>query len=333
MAMASGAYDYKITQYDFDPDETFSKVITLAKKMSDLRQTRFTISQMMDLESHILQSLADMVYGSNQIENAGSSCWLTHKICQAVFCGQGAPDEISEADEEYSALKRYLEHSQTTVDPSAIMKSRREVVQHAKAAVYMINELVICNQELSEDIILKAHSILTHKIDAAGTPWMEYSGIYRTDEVRAGLHAFPQPALVPYKMKSMILEFKSDIKQAEKTGTIDPISLASKYAQKFVNIHPFIDGNGRMCRLILNSLLLKYGAYVVSIGTEDSDCLAYLTVAANGSALEAMYEDAEDDEKPQTHKELASFVLCRVEDSMGSLVRHIEQRAGWPRDE
>jgi len=36
---------------------------------------------------------------------------------------------------------------------------------------------------------------------------------------------------------------------------MDPYVLASKYCHKFVNIHPFLDGDGRMCRLIMNGLL------------------------------------------------------------------------------
>ncbi|CAI7609808.1 unnamed protein product [Penicillium glandicola] len=104
-------------------------------------------------------------------------------------------------------------------DTSAVLRSRREIIQHAKAAAFMIDQLCIHNQSLSEAIILETHQILTHKIDAIdGTrTWQEYSGTYRTYEVSAGFHAFPAPCLVPSLMKALIREFESDLNEAIKT--------------------------------------------------------------------------------------------------------------------
>lgn len=118
----------------------------------------------------------------------------------------------------------------------------------------------------------------------------------------------------------MIRDLESDLKDAFKTGTIDPIAIASKYTHIFVNIHPFIDGNGRMCRLILNSILLKLGSFLVCIGDNEQDRSLYLDVACNTSALEDMYEDRYEEEKPVMHKELGSFVMSHVNESMRKLV-------------
>lgn len=221
---------------------------------------------------------------------------------------------------EQSLLRQNL-----PADASAVERSWREIVQHAKAANYMISELWLRGQDLSEAIILKAHNILTDQIDASDIPWTRYSGVYRSDEVSAGLHAFPHHSLVPHKMKSMILELESDLREAAKIANIDPIALATKYTHKFVNIHPFIDGNGRTCRLILNAMLLKYGSFLVPIGEQGDDRLTYLNIAANASALEDMYEDAEAEEKPKLHKELASFVLTHIKSGMTDLIKILKQ--------
>lgn len=183
-----------------------------------------------------------------------------------------------------------------------------------------MDQFCIRGQDLSEQIILKAHRILTYKVDAETTPWTEYSGVYRSHEVSAGLHAFPHPSLVPYKMQSMFHELKRDLKEVTTNGTIDPIALASKYAHIFVCIHPFIDGNGRMCRLILNAMLLKFGAFIACIGVDEDDRAIYEDVAVNGGALEDLYEDAEEEEKPKLYKELASYVLAHVKKSLTGLV-------------
>jgi len=53
----------------------------------------------------------------------------------------------------------------------------------------------------------------------------------------------------------------------------DPVALAAKYCHMFVNIiHPFVNGNGRMCRLILNALLLKsMGGSLPAFGQDNGD--------------------------------------------------------------
>ncbi|KAJ5554916.1 hypothetical protein N7461_003386 [Penicillium sp. DV-2018c] len=171
-----------------------------------------------------------------------------------------------------------------------------------------------------EEIILQTHKILAHKVDAESTPWEEYSGVYRTDKVSTGLHPFPHHSLVPYKMKAMVREFQSGMREVIAKGTIDPIAIASKYTHIFVNIHPFIDGNGRMCRLILNSILLKLGSFLVCIGEKEEYRSLYMEVASNGGALEDMYGDLDDEERPVMHRELGSFVMSHVSKRMRKLV-------------
>ncbi|KGO46551.1 hypothetical protein PEX1_066320 [Penicillium expansum] len=320
VAMEEDSYESNIGHEDFEPDTLFSEITTLENELSDVFKTGLTPRQEAAFENHVLHSLAWMVYGSNMIEKAGSSSDITLKLCLALFRGEEIPEEIEEQDQEYSSIKESLIRQNLPVDTSAVLRSRQEVVQHAKAAAFMIDQLCIRDQDLNEQIILKAHQILTYKVDAETTPWMEYSGIYRSDEVSAGLHAFPHPCLVPYKMKSMFHELKCDLKEATKNGTIDPIALASKYTHIFVNIHPFIDGNGRMCRLILNAMLLKFGVFIACIGVDEDDRSTYGEIAINGGALEYLYEDAEEDEKPKLHKELASYVLAHVKKSTIGLI-------------
>lgn len=315
------AYEYKIGFDDFEPDEVYPEIISLGDELSAMFKKPLTPAQESAFDKYILECLTRMVYGSNMIEQAGGDSGITTKLCTAIFRGEHVPEDIGERDADYITVEQSLIRRNLPADATAILRSWREIVQHAKAAKYMINELCLCGQNLSEAIILKAHSILTYQIDADDLPWTQYSGVYRSEPVSAGLHEFPHHSLVPLKMKSMIRELESDIKEAAKSGDIDPVALASKYIHIFVNIHPFIDGNGRTCRLILNSMLLKYGCFLVSIGEQEDDRLTYLNIAANASALEDMYEDAEAEEKPKLHKELASFVLTHMKSGMDDLMK------------
>jgi fido (protein-threonine AMPylation protein) len=314
------AYDYKIGANDFDPDTIFPEIITLGNQISEVLQNQLTSGQETAFEDHILHCLAGMVYGSNMIERAGNGPGVTLKLCLAIFRGEEIPEDIGETDEEFLELKRNLLRKYLPANTLAVLRSRREIVQHAKAASYIITQLCIRGQDLSEEIILQTHQILTYKVDAGNTPWKEYSGVYRTDEVCAGLHQFPHHSLVPNKMKAMIRELEWDLKKAINKGTIDPIAIASKYTHIFVNVHPFIDGNGRMCRLILNSILLKLGSFLVCIGDKEEDRSLYMDVACNAGALEDTFGDLDEEEKPVMHKELASFVMSHVKKSMRKLV-------------
>jgi Fic family protein len=162
---------------------------------------------------------------------------------------------------------------------SHIIRRQREVVQHALALQYITVEVVAKDHLLSEEIIFETHRILTHMIDApGGMPWTEYSGRYRNVHVHAGNTNFVTPHFIPHKMRELIQEFNSDIREAEHDKVLDPFMLAAKYCNDFVMIHPFVDGNGRMCRLILNAILLRYAGVVVALGEHDESREEYLAI-------------------------------------------------------
>ncbi|KAF5676204.1 hypothetical protein FCIRC_7125 [Fusarium circinatum] len=255
-----------------------------------------------DIGEHTITELARMVYGSNMIENVGGGLDITLKLCKDVFRDKELPEEISDHDPDYEQLDLYLYSKDLPCKHADILQSYREIVQHAKAARFMIEQVCINNKDLSEHIITQAHGDLTYKIEISKhIPWNEYSGQYRLWNVQWGSHVFMGHSKVRIAMRDMIEELESDIKKATEKGQIDPVALASKYCHKFVNIHPFGDGNGRMCRLILNTLLIKYGGGcpIVSIGLDSKDRREYLRIAV-----------------AQNMKQLAYFTLQHAHDSM-----------------
>ncbi|KAF5250437.1 hypothetical protein FANTH_4371 [Fusarium anthophilum] len=282
--------------YEYDP---------LQKSPKELHQEirrQITAKDNADVDEHIIDELARMVYGSNMIENVGGGLDITLKLCKDVFRGKEPPEEISEDDPDYEELDLYLYNKDLPCKHADILQSYREIVQHAKAARFMIEQVCINDKDLSEHIITQAHGDLTYKIEISKhIPWNEYSGQYRLWNVQCGSHVFMDHSKVRIAMRDMIEELESDIKKATEKGQIDPVALASKYCHKFVNIHPFGDGNGRMCRLILNTLLIKYGGGypIVSIGQNDRDRREYLRIAV-----------------AQNMKQLAYFTLQHAHDSM-----------------
>lgn len=314
-------YDYKIAHEDFDPDVSFSELLQLLDKLQDFLQAPSSPQQKAAFDNYILESLTRMVFGSNYIEKAGTGFEITWDLCMKIFKGEQVTEEIHERDPEYQRIKADFFRANLPVNSSTILRSRREVVQHAKAAVYMINSICLQDLELSEEIILETHRILTYKVDAESMSWSQYSGVYRSVDVVAGFNSFAQVSSIPRMMKNMVRDLQYELDEARKTGTIDPIMLVAKYSHTFVNIHPFLDGNGRMCRLILNAMLLKFGNLMVCLGGDVSARNTYLEVASGANQLEATYEGREEEDKPVFHKELASLVLSSAKASLGKLIR------------
>ncbi|KAF5255195.1 hypothetical protein FANTH_121 [Fusarium anthophilum] len=279
-----------------------------------------------EIDEILNEKLSEMVYGSNMIEAVGSSLDITSELCRDIFAGVIDADdvEISDQDPIYKAIQMELIEKCKPSAHEDVLRTRREVVQHAKAAHYIMNEVAIKGKDLSEEIILETHRLLTHKIDSPdGIPSSEYGGIYRNFPVQRGFHSFPHQAKVSKAVRNLTDSLKDIIAAADASGEIDPVALAAKYCHKFVNTHPFLDGNSRTSRLILNTILFKYGGCFIWFGKDATEREEYMNIAAEGFATEAITIQQEDMDdlpevfKPKHHKKLATFTLKHVYTCLG----------------
>ena len=90
-------------------------------------------------------------------------------------------------------------------------------------------------------------------------------GEYRLVGVHAGKRTFPDYRKVPALMKKLIEYI--DIEQ--KKQDIDVFQLAFEVHFRFVSIHPFADGNGRVARLLMNYILTYYGLPMLIVSKSD----------------------------------------------------------------
>ena len=133
-------------------------------------------------------------------------------------------------------------------------KDHLDILNHQEA-IYYLNDLVKERKILSEAIIKDFHYLLLQKTDNA-----REAGKYRTMPVviQGAEHLPPQPYLIASKMEELI-EWNN------KKQSLHPIERIAQLHNRFVGIHPFIDGNGRTGRLIMNFELLKSGYQIAII--------------------------------------------------------------------
>lgn len=120
-----------------------------------------------------------------------------------------------------------------------------EVKNHQAAFGYMMRHLS-GQYKISEEFICKLHSILMNGI-------REDAGHYRNHRVRIAGSNVPTANYlkVPVLMKALVEDIL--------TGNEDKIGFASKIHSRLEQVHPFSDGNGRIGRLLLTSMMLKEG--------------------------------------------------------------------------
>lgn len=137
------------------------------------------------------------------------------------------------------------------------IKEHLEAIGHKDAFEYVVT-LADARSPLTERVIKDIHSLVL--MDDANN-----KGVYRSVPVRilGANHTPPQPYLVPVQMEQLI----SDYETMKREKHI--IEAISEFHLRFEGIHPFIDGNGRTGRLILNLELMKAGLLPVNVKFAD----------------------------------------------------------------
>ncbi|PVH77679.1 hypothetical protein DL98DRAFT_656672 [Cadophora sp. DSE1049] len=153
----------------------------------------------------------------------------------------------------------YAEYMRTTgQDFNAVIQERGEVIQYAKAVQYMLSNLAQENPT-TESVIKECPRLLiddeTHTDIPVGD-YREYPIAARNAPKKPT--KFVHHSAVPAYMFRLVLDLHNDLAEAEISCLVDPFTRAARYCTQSINIHPFGDGNGRLSRIILNAILLKY---------------------------------------------------------------------------
>ena len=123
-----------------------------------------------------------------------------------------------------------------------------EVINHQEAIVY-IEDLVGQDVEITPYHVRQIHQLVLANIDDTN------AGQYRKTSVRiAGADHTPPDA---WEIPQLLSDWGDWLVRAQ--GEENPVVLAAQAHHRLVAIHPFIDGNGRTARLVMNLILMKNG--------------------------------------------------------------------------
>jgi Fic family protein len=157
---------------------------------------------------------------------------------------------------------------------SKSIKEHLEAINHAEA-IDFIKDIAKSDIEITEYTIKEIHAIILHSINK------EYAGTYRNVPVMivGSRHTPPAPYLIHPQMERFILQYR----QMETDG-VHPVIIAAYLHDELVKIHPFIDGNGRTSRLLMNLYLISKGYTITTLKGDNEAKQAYFTALEQSHA-------------------------------------------------
>jgi Fic family protein len=181
-------------------------------------------------------------------------------------------------DIEYTYESNKIEGNTLTLQETALivekgltiggksLNEHLEAINHTFAIDY-IKDIAKNNEAVTERVLLDIHKLILQGIDNGN------AGRYRNVPVliSGARHVPPQPYLVQKEMESVFIWY------AENNGTLHPVLLAAEMHERLVTIHPFIDGNGRTARLLMNLILLQNGFPIAILKGDAESRLTYYT--------------------------------------------------------
>lgn len=192
------------------------------------------------------------------------------------------PEEFKRYEQ---AVFVHYAHGTTAIEGNTITpRQAEELFEHSVApagkSLREIHELVNFKElegfieyyegDVSEKLIKKIHTIIMYKLS-------DTSGEYRRIQVWIEKVEYvpPPPFEIPGLMKELIKWYRANKRK------LPPLELAILLHTKIVTIHPFVDGNGRVGRALLNFVLKRNGYPTLYLGLEHRE--KYIDVVAEGN--------------------------------------------------
>lgn len=148
------------------------------------------------------------------------------------------------------------------------MREHLEAINHQEAIAYIKNKITDNSTFNSNDLIA------IHKLLLRGILPKE-AGNYRN--IPLTLKEKKITSVEPSKIQNEIEALLNWYKK----NNLHPVVLAATVKEKLLAIHPFMNGNGKISRLLMNFTLLKHGYAIANIKAEEKKDIYYQTIKAS----------------------------------------------------
>lgn len=160
-----------------------------------------------------------------------------------------------------------------------------EEMKASNVGLKMVKEMAIDKEQpLTEYFIRTLHKTLLREDytvyrqlpDGTSTSYVVHAGQYKTrpnSVITATGERFEYAS--PEETPALMTDLLQWYNQAETEGAMTPIELASLFHYRYIRIHPFEDGNGRISRLVVNYILYRHGYPMIVVKSKDKN--NYLT--------------------------------------------------------
>ncbi len=178
------------------------------------------------------------------------------------------------------------------------LKDHIEITGHDEA-IKWIEDVVKQERPLTETFIRELHELLLnepYKVRAITPEGQPTKRVIKVGEYKSKPNHvvtqtgetfyFASPEETPAMMEDLLSWYRDSISKKE----IDPVILASEFHYRFIRIHPFDDGNGRIARILMNFIFMQFAYPPVVIKSEDKKNYFLALQQADGGNLTAFIE-------------------------------------------
>lgn len=220
--------------------QTTDNPLTLYEQLTDLKVCLDSLRPFSPAQLANLNSSFDVeyTYESNRIEGNTLTMQETHLVINKGLIVKG------------KSLHEHL-----------------EAINHQEAIDY-IRGMADKGAPFDVRCLLDIHALVLH---GTGRPHKQYAGRYRQENVSISGSDFVPPSFlhVPERMDAYFAFYEAN------QAVMHPVALAAEMHERLVTIHPFIDGNGRTARLVMNLMLLQHGYPVTILSGENTQRYQY----------------------------------------------------------
>lgn len=221
-----------------------------------------------DQERKVLDKFKlDWNYNSNAMEGNSLSLGETAALLSYGLTAKGKP------------LKDHLDiegHNRVLDLLGELIKTKQPITAHLIRSIHQI--MLGSDRDVSS---VNADGIRTTRTIAAGRYKTESNQLVtHTGEVRR----FPSPIDTPPLMDELVSSYDREMR----TQTIHRVLFAATFHHRFVSIHPFDDGNGRMARILMNLILMQDGYLPAVLKLSERDQYLSALVQADSGDLEPL---------------------------------------------